>query len=134
MSLLLIDGYNIIHALPRFRKALDVKLSEARSSLIGSLARLAEAKKGNVSIHIFFDSNEPHDFFQTDPVFPGVDVHFSEGESADETILHFLGNYLHKGDVTVVTDDRSLARRAGDEGAIVLSSAGLEHRLRKIGS
>lgn len=132
MHFILLDGYNFIHAIPRFRRLLDTSLRESRAELIRELGRFATAKKGNVAVHIFFDSKAHHDPFDSEPFQPGVEVHFSQGESADENILEFVRTFPHKPDLTVVTDDRNLARTAGDEGAITLSAAGFAHRLSKI--
>ena len=133
MNTLLVDGYNIIHALPEFRKLLDSKLSDARAALIHSLGRLAAAKKGNVTIHVFFDAKKTPDFLgDSEPHLAGVEVHFSEGQNADEAMLDFLHRFPNLAEVTVVTNDVGLARRARDEGAMTLSSAGLAHRLAKI--
>ena len=132
MHLLLVDGYNMIHAFPEFRRLLDRSLAEARAALSRALGGLAAAKKGNVEIHLFFDSKEPRDFFDAEPLVPGVEVHFPfSGETADEAILDYLRLFDNKAQVTVVTDDRNLARQAGDEGAEALSSAGLARRLAK---
>ena len=131
MNILLVDGYNVIHSLPQFRKFLDVKLEQARSSLIQALAQLAKSKKGNVRIHVFFDGKADADFFSVDPIVAGVEVHFSRGETADQLILDYLQEIKDSGEVTVVTDDRSLARQAGSERATILSSDGLGHRLQK---
>lgn len=138
MHSLLVDGYNMMHALPEFRRLLDKApaksaLADARAALARSLGRLAAAKKGNIEIHLFFDSKEPRDFFDAEPLVPGVEVHFPySGETADEAILDYLRQFENKALFTVVTDDRSLARQAGDEGAEILSSAGLARRLMKI--
>ncbi len=133
MNLLLVDGYNMIHALPEFRRLLDRSLAEARAALSRALGGLAAAKKGNVEIHLFFDSKEPRDFFDAEPLVRGVEIHFPfSGETADEAILDYLRQFDNKATVTVVTDDRNLARRAGDEGAQTLSSSGLARRLAKI--
>lgn len=133
MNFLLVDGYNVIHALPEFRSLLDKSLADARAALAQALGRLAAAKKGNVEIHLFFDSKEPRDFFDAEPLVRGVQVHFPlSGESADEAILDYLRGFDNKALMTVVTDDRSLARQSGDEGAEILSSAGLARRLAKV--
>ncbi len=133
MNYLLVDGYNVIHAIPQLRHLLDRSLAEARAALARSLGLLAASKKGNVDIHLFFDSKEDRGFFDAEPGVTGVNVHFPySGETADEAILDFLGKIENRASVTVVTDDYRLARRAGDEGAQAISTADLARRLSKV--
>lgn len=135
MALLLIDGYNVIHALPEYSRFLSGRLADARAHLARSVGRLAAAKKGNVEIHIFFDGrDEDAGWFDAEPLVAGVEVHFSEPRrTADEEILDFILALENKAEATVVTEDRGLARQAGAEGAGVITASGLAHRLAKAG-
>ena len=130
-QLLVVDGYNIIHALPSFRRFLDPKLAKARAALLRSLGQMPAVKRGTVEVHVFFDAPGGRDIFDEEPLVAGVDVHFSDGFPADESIIDFVEMAENKSLITVVTDDRSLARRAGDVGAQTISSAGLENRLAR---
>ena len=133
MNILIVDGYNVIHAFPPLRRLLDRSLAEARAALAQSLGRLALAKKGNVDIHVFFDSKEDMGFFDAEPSVAGVSVHFPySGETADEAILELLRKIENRASATVVTDDYRLARRAGDDGAQAISTADLARRLSKV--
>lgn len=135
MALLLVDGYNVIHALPEYSRYLSGRISDARAHLARSLGRLAAAKKGNVEIHIFFDGrDEDGGWFDAEPLVAGVEVHFSlPRRTADEEILDFIFALENKSEATVVTEDRSLAGQASAEGAGTLTPAGLAHRLSKAG-
>lgn len=142
MHTLLVDGYNVIHGISEFRRLLDDEspkggspspLGKSRQALLEALSKLALAKRGNVQVHVFFDGDPNRDLFDNlEPFYQGVEVHYACSPDADQAILDFLDRIENKAEVTVVTEDKNLARRSSAEGAQILSSGGLAKRLAKI--
>lgn len=107
-----IDGYNVLHRMKLLRTG---SLEEGREQLVARAAALGRP------CWIVFDSRERP---------PGMErrrrgrvtVEFArDGHSADLTILERVRTTPDPGAITVVTDDRELARKCRDHGARTLS-------------
>jgi len=99
-----LDGYNVIYAVPECKRKLDQSLEAAREYLIHCCAGYTESRK-DLSIFIVFDGKS--DFW--DMPIPGknqVKVIFTQNnEKADDRILEMLRDTKFKGEVTVVSRD-----------------------------
>ena len=111
MHVWIIDGHNVIFAIPRL-KHLQTSGSRtaARDELQTHLRRFAA--RNNFKAVVVFDGNdsEHHTATIQEPLFEAIYARLSDGE-ADDRIIHEARAYQERGHtVTVVTDDvRTLA-------------------------
>lgn len=119
---LVIDGYNLIHAVPELAFASDQ--GQGREALIEALRLYRKRRPHKISV-IFDGGLEPGG---TATRAAGVPVKFSGADrSADDVIA---GIAAHEGNgLTVVTSDRELAGRCRVHGAVVISSEEFGNRL-----
>ncbi len=118
---LIVDGYNLIHALPELARLIDTDLLRARDRLVAHLSEFAAVR--NIEVTVVFDGRGPQ-FVPHDPSrVAGVEVVFSRPpHDADQTIIALLRRNTRPRSVTIVTSDASLARSARDYGAKTTSS------------
>lgn len=108
----LIDGYNLIFSLDLPNKSLKALREEA----IAFLRPKFTSKK--ISGTIVFDGME-----REHQSGDRLNVAYApKGQSADSYILELIEGAKNPKDITVVTNDRGLARQAGHMGAKVLST------------
>ncbi len=102
MSLLLIDGYNVINSIPEYRRVASRSLEEARVKLIEDLIAFQALRGGTVKI--IFDGAKAS--LQTTEKIEGTEIIFSpSGTSADAVIERMVFEQQGGGKVTVVTAD-----------------------------
>jgi len=123
MSLrLAIDGYNLIS----FIDSGLGDIEEQRGSLIESLCVYKKLRR--VKITVVFDGTYSGNLGRESENRGGVTIVYSKnGEEADRVIkemAHAFGNGL-----TVVSSDADIARYAGTQGSVVISSAEFAERL-----
>ena len=105
-----LDGNNLIG---RERRAPGSR--EDRDALVREISDRLRATQARVVL--FFDGSG-------DPVSLGsLSVRFAGTGTADDAILHEIGRSASPQEITVVTEDRALARRARDAG-VRTSAAG----------
>ena len=120
--IILIDAYNVIHALPSFEKSLDKSLRAARDYLI-AFCRSYQASRGDVKkiILVFDGSSEVS--FPSDVRQQGIQLVYTEsGEDADERILEIIRSLGQEGRVTVVSNDNYVWNNARALGAKAISA------------
>jgi predicted RNA-binding protein with PIN domain len=107
----LIDGYNFLF---RISEISHHRLQEQRNKVISSLQRkfAALGLKGK----IVFDAHQG-EVRSRSYKSPLVIAYAAKGETADHYILEYLEGIITPGEVTVVTDDRSLSSAARKLGA-----------------
>jgi predicted RNA-binding protein with PIN domain len=122
---LVIDGYNLIHAVPELAFASDQ--GQGREALIEAL-RLYRKRRPH-KIKVVFDGGlEPGG---ADTRAAGLPVRYSgSGRSADDVIVELAAK--EGAGLTVVTSDRELAGRCRAHGAVVLSSEEFGTRLLEV--
>jgi len=127
---LIVDGYNVIHASDRYTRLAERDMDAARERL---LADVASYSHGEMDATIVFDGasnaaskGEPHEA-------AGVTVVFSAyGRDADAVIEELAGRHRRSGDdVTVVTSDAQTQWVVLGQGAGRLSSAGFVESLER---
>ncbi|MFZ1627358.1 MAG: NYN domain-containing protein [Anaerolineae bacterium] len=120
---LLIDGHNLIGALP----SIELGARDDEQQLIVRL-RAYHGFSGKTLI-IFFDSGDAPgraDHLST----AGVQVHFARRpQTADDLIVAFLRQSAQPGQHAVVTNDRELAGRSRQLGASVISARDFARKL-----
>jgi predicted RNA-binding protein with PIN domain len=123
--MLIIDGHNLIGALP------DEDLADPDDE-VRLLARLRGYRsRSGQDMLVFFDSGDfPAQF--PDLSTEGVRVRFAvPGQSADDAIIDFLLSRKEPGQYAVVTNDQGLRFRAASAGASLQSASDFAHRLAR---
>jgi predicted RNA-binding protein with PIN domain len=115
-----VDGYNLIHAMPDLARLVGTDLERARDALVGKLAVYRSQR--NVRVTVVFDGRGTG----PQPTRPpgGVEVVFSRApQNADAKIKNMLVLEKSPRSVTVVTSDNSIVIFARDYGAKTIPSA-----------
>ena len=117
-----LDGYNVIHAVPELARQLDRSLESARAALI-SLCGAYRARRGDVErLQVVFDGSDA-DVGGPRENQHGITVLFTrQGEEADERILSLLRAEGSHGRFIVVSNDTEVTNNARALGAQVLSA------------
>ncbi len=105
----IIDGYNLIHAIPSLKKTLNHHAESARELLIHAVEQLAVQK--NIRCSIIFDGHSPVSFAKHSAHGP-VHVIHSAPHSADEKITKMIEESNRRIDIVVITSDQEILRRA----------------------
>jgi predicted RNA-binding protein with PIN domain len=117
---IVVDGYNLIHAMPELARLVATDLERARDGLVAKLA--VYRSKRNVRITVVFDGRGTAGP-QTRPP-GGVEVVFSRvPQNADAKIKNMLALEKSPRSWTVVTSDNSITIFARDYGAKTIPAA-----------
>jgi len=110
----IIDGYNVLHAVPSLEEVLQADVKRARKEL-ETLVNLY-TRTANVSATVVYDSRSVPDAFDDfqDSGQPMI-VYTGSGKTADDYIIDEAEN-LRSPDVTVVTRDRNILARVRRTG------------------
>jgi predicted RNA-binding protein with PIN domain len=102
--LLLVDGYNVIAASPRYRHLADGDIESARAALLGDVVTLSQGRYR--AVVVFDGAGNPHSDGAPHHV-PGALVVFSAyGVDADSVIEQLSHRHRERGEeVVVVTSD-----------------------------
>lgn len=112
----ILDGYNVIHCAEDLVEAFGGELEAARDRLCA----LAGAVAGAEPVTVVFDGHVAGEVYGSRTQRAGVTVLFSgRGETADERIESLVASLRPGEAVTVVTNDRAVARAVRVEGARV---------------
>jgi hypothetical protein len=121
LRVLLVDGYNIIHAWPELAAIVERKLEDARDALLAALAPLADLK--SFQVVVVFDAaaaDRPAVQVEEDR---GLKVIFTRrGQTADALIEELSRRLAGKYEVSVATGDRAERDTAWSSGAVVWSA------------
>jgi uncharacterized protein len=132
MTELIVDGYNVLHAVPRYRQVLTVDLGSARDRLINELAGLV-ADDSRVTV-VFDGGGNP----EADGVAReqgGVWVVFSPSGVEADTIVEGMAREAARGDrdVLVVTSDAATAKAVSGGVVRVMSAVAFGDELHEQG-
>jgi len=127
MEIILVDGYNVIHAWPEPAARLRESLEAAREELVARLLPLAHL--GEAELLVVFDAGSTGNPAVSVEERGGLRVLYSRrGQSADSLIEELSGRLAPSFRVTVVTADRPQGDLAFFHGASVIGPAGLRDR------
>jgi hypothetical protein len=117
---IVVDGYNLIHAMPELARLVGTDLERARDGLV---AKLAVYRSGRgVRITVVFDGRGPAAQQNRPP--GGIEVVFSRApQNADAKIKNMLALEKSPKSWTVVTSDNSIILFVRDYGAKTIPSA-----------
>lgn len=123
---IVVDGYNLIHAMPELARLVATDLERARDGLVAKLA--VYRSRRNVRITVVFDGQGMSALWTRPP--GGIEVVFSRApQDADQKIKNMLALEKSPRSWTVVTSDNSIVRFARDCGARTVSSAEFAKKL-----
>jgi len=123
---IVVDGYNLIHAMPELARLVATDLERARDGLISKLAVYRSGR--GVRVTVVFDGQSMATQQSRPP--GGIEVVFScAPQTADAKIKTMLALEKSPKSWTVVTSDNSIVRYARDYGAKTIPSAEFAARL-----
>ena len=123
MKMLVLDGYNVIHAMPELAKKLEVSLAAARDALIQSCRAYHARHKDVHALYIVFDGNNDGTSFPRTAADNLFVVYTPRREEADERILRLLREDRSRHTFVIVSNDTYLFNNCRAHGAHVLSVA-----------
>ncbi|HVM60317.1 MAG TPA: NYN domain-containing protein [Verrucomicrobiae bacterium] len=115
---ILVDGYSVLHAWPRFatRRARQLSLLQKREALVRALRQYADQRRRRVTV-VFDGYAAKHKPEVAEPDH-GVEVLFSEkGKTADDLIERLVGQAEQRAKILVVTSDNMERRTVESLGA-----------------
>lgn len=101
----IIDGYNLIHAIPSLKKTLAHNGESARELLIHSVAQLTHKKKFRCTI--VFDGVAPNNSVKQSVHAP-VHVIFSSPINADSKIKQMIEQSKNRSLLVIISSDREI--------------------------
>jgi len=128
--LLIVDGYNVIHAWDSLKRLMNsASLEAARDQLIDRLSVLGMVTGEEVTV--VFDAHHSRAMSNSEQTIDGVRVIFTRrGHSADHSIERLAYLASEKGEViTVATSDRFQRDLVRGMGGAVITSLELERRV-----
>ncbi len=112
---MILDAYNVIHAIPELERELDVSLERARAALIRYCCRFSE-KKGNVGkMMLVFDGTRRKAYFDDNTAYyeGNCEIIFSDAnQTADDKIIDLLQGLRQAEAVVVISNDNYVANGA----------------------
>ncbi len=128
MERLIVDGYNVVHALPSLKRLMqEASLEAARDSLVDRVSVISMVT--GVEVTVVFDSNRAAS--GSESMVGDVRVVFTrKGHSADHAIERLAYRAGEAGDViTVATSDRFQRDLVRGMGGAVISAPELERQV-----
>jgi len=126
----LVDGYNLIHYIPRFRNFLDSSLEHARNALIHFMRSYLSSHK--VKITIVFDGDTVGYVDKPPASNRWLKIIFSKPpEKADPIIKRLIQKTNNKKSLFLVTADAELIHFGSQHGVPALSPQEFYHRASK---
>ena len=117
MNKLVLDGYNVIHHIPKLAKNLDFDFEFARNVLVNFM-KVWEGEHGfKGRIYIVFDGDGS---VSNSKLTDGVACTFTRsGQTADDYIIAMVKNDKNPKKITVVSNDGSIKNSCFLAGAVV---------------
>ena len=118
MKTIIIDGYNVIHAIPELYEIFLRDMQKAREYLVRKLSNTQTIHSFNCTV--VFDSKEASLHIQkaTEPI--RIIFSYPEG-TADEVIVNLVKEANSPKSITVISDDKALGANCKYQGAHVAS-------------
>ena len=117
----ILDGYNVIHAVPELARAMDRSLPSAREALV-RFCQEARGRRGQTGqFYVVFDGRDAHAPGASEQHHGRVTVVFAQKpEEADARILRVIEALKGRGQCVVVSNDNEVANNARAFGARVI--------------
>ena len=122
MITLILDGYNVIHAVPQLARQLDRGLQSAREALV-RLCEAYRARRGDIGqVYVVFDGRDDELSGASEQPRGCVTLCFTRRpEEADQRILRLI-EAKQPGRCIVVSNDNEVYNNARAHGARVISA------------
>ena len=133
MRVLIVDGYNTVHAWPSLRTVLSAHgLEEARRQLVHALAEFSATTR--VDVTLVFDAPRAVGRAATEETVDGVHVRFTGGHDSADHVIERLAYLATRGgpatDVVVATSDRLQRDMVRAMGVTTMDARTLEEEVR----
>lgn len=113
-----IDGYNVIFAVPALEEILDREdMETARAALVATLASHKDTSRQEFTV--VFDGKTQEGESLEHPqkqLREGINVIFTKGITADDEIVRLVSDSRHPRNICVVTSDNKILRAARSSG------------------
>ncbi len=128
ITTLIVDGYNIIHAIPELERACDRSLEHARLALEELLRVYQRSARSIERIYVIYDSKGPLGYQMEDHgLVKKIFVHAKQ--NADGEIVALLKNATSPARIAVLSEDNFVINHTRTMGARLLP---LEEFIRKV--
>jgi predicted RNA-binding protein with PIN domain len=125
-SHVIVDGYNLIGASPRYRSEREKAMEIAREALIEDLRRYKQHK--GLRITVVFDGTFTHHINASKSSYKGIQIIYSRAtERADDVIVRMAEAAPHG--TVVVSSDLEVVQKCRRLGAAAISAQDFEDRL-----
>lgn len=123
MVTIILDGYNVIHAVPELARHLDHSLQAAREALV-RLCQEHRVRRGDIErLYVVFDGREAYASGLHEQSYGSVTVLFTQKpEEADRRILQVIEAQGTRRRCVVVSNDNEVFNNARAFGARVISA------------
>ncbi len=109
MHTVIIDGYNVIYRVPRFKVQLDRSLQAGREALLRYCSEWRARRRDVDLFYVVFDGDSSVIGGEIAASAPGVRAIYSKtGETADRRIRRMLDQADRRETITVVSDDNEV--------------------------
>lgn len=122
MITVILDGYNVAHAVPELARQMDQSLEAAREALV-RLCQEYRGRRGDIGrLYVVFEGRDDSAYGPRAQHHGGVTVLFTqEPEEADRRILKLIESERGRSRCVVVSNDNEVANNARAFGARVVS-------------
>ncbi|MCM8781594.1 MAG: NYN domain-containing protein [Candidatus Omnitrophica bacterium] len=121
MRTFVIDGYNVIYAIPQIEELLDESLEAARLGLERLLARFKDSRKDIENIYVVFDG-QAQTSDEERPLANGITAIYTHTKkNADEKILEIVKDSKRPDLITVVSNDNFLYNNTRIHGGHIIT-------------
>jgi predicted RNA-binding protein with PIN domain len=133
MITMILDGYNVIHAVPELARHADRSLQAGREALV-RFCQAFQARRGEAGkLYIVFDGRRDEEWGVSEQSHGRVTVVFArKPEEADKRILKVI-EAQGRGRCVVVSNDNEVANNARAFGARVISVQAFSRQSRPSG-
>jgi len=105
----IVDGYNVIYRVPRFKAQLDRSLQAGREALLRYCSEWKARRRDVDRFYVVFDGDSSVMGGEIAASAPGVRALYSKtGETADRRIRRMLDQADRRDRITVVSDDNEV--------------------------
>jgi len=119
MRTLIIDGYNVIYAIPELEELLGESLEAARAGLVRLLTRAKDSRRDIERLYVVFDGRADDDDGES-TVAPGITAIYTQRKKdADQKIVEMVRDAARADAITVVSNDNFLYNNVRAHGAYV---------------
>lgn len=130
-ELMIVDGYNLMHYDPRYKRLKDVDLEMTRIKLVEDLAAMATLSDRDIVV--VFDAAASAGKERQKAFILGIEVWFTRGgESADEVIERLSYDASAERRVVVATSDYAQQKVVFRPGVTVKSSRQLSEEMKEL--